>query len=73
MILMAEWSEHWWLMVNEYEADKLADSEADEKRIAKVQKSAEKKAEAAMSRKRKRSSFRPTGSQVQSSNSPPAV
>ncbi len=56
---MADRSEHGWLMVNEYEADELADSEADEKRIAKAQKNAEKKAEAAISRRKRKSSVRP--------------
>ncbi len=60
-------------MVNEYEADELADDEADEKRIAIAQKSAEKKAEAAMNKRRKSrvfNSYKPAGGQFQNTRQP---
>lgn len=51
MIRLADRSEYGWDLVNEYQADELAEDSDDEKKISKAEKSAEKKAS-----KRKRSS-----------------
>ncbi len=52
LIRMADRSELGWLVINEYEEDELADDEEDAKRMVKAQKSAEKKFEAVVAKKR---------------------
>ena len=66
-IKMADRSENGWAVVQEYEADALADDSDDEKKIEKAERAAEKKAVVA-ARKRKRQA--PVGAKAQKVESP---
>ena len=53
LIKLADRSEHGWKVVKEYESDVLAENEDDEKRIAKAEKAAEKRAAVTAAKKKK--------------------